>query len=148
MQVLCLDSFFRLLDLHKLTRACIFLEARMNKQRSDLPASNSVENLQSFTSARVAVADEIGSFLKARLSIILIGERPGLSAADSLSVYITYHPAPGTTDESRNCVSNIRPEGLPFSAAAEKIAYLVNKALKRQISGVILKDESDLMLGE
>lgn len=94
---------------------------------------------------RVAIADDIGVHLKAKLSLILIGERPGLSSADSMGCYITYNPKSGLTDESRNCVSNIRPHGLTFKSASKKIFYLIQQAFRHKLSGVGLKDNAGLL---
>jgi ethanolamine ammonia-lyase small subunit len=95
--------------------------------------------------ARVALGDEIGYSLPARLTLLFIGERPGLSSPNSLGLYLTYDPRPGTTDEARNCLSNIRPEGLSYALAAGKAFYLVQQALQRKLTGVGLKDEMDLL---
>lgn len=90
---------------------------------------------------RVAIGDEIASALHATIVVVLIGERPGLSSADSMGAYLTYAPAIGITDERRNCISNIRPEGLPYQLAVEKMMYLLMKMNTLHISGVALKDD-------
>jgi ethanolamine ammonia-lyase small subunit len=95
---------------------------------------------------RVAVGDMIGAAMKARLVLVLIGERPGLSASDSVGAYLTYDPQPGRHDAERNCVSNIRTAGLSPAVAAAKLAWLIQAAIARKLTGVKLKDESGTQL--
>jgi ethanolamine ammonia-lyase small subunit len=95
---------------------------------------------------RVALGDEVGALLGARLVLVLIGERPGLTSPDSLGAYVTMGPAVGRTDADRNCVSNIRPEGMALPEAARRIGWLIDQAMARGISGVALKDDSDRVL--
>lgn len=93
--------------------------------------------------SRVALGDDIGECIQAKAVAILIGERPGLSSPDSLSVYMTWGPHTRRLESERNCISNIRPEGLDYPLAAFKLAWLLEQSFQRRLSGVQLKDESD-----
>jgi ethanolamine ammonia-lyase small subunit len=95
---------------------------------------------------RVALGDAIGAALSARMVAVLIGERPGLSTADSLGIYLTHDPRPGRDDSQRNCISNIHAGGLSADAAAVKLAWLIEAAFARSLTGVGLKDESDRLI--
>lgn len=98
--------------------------------------------------ARVALADEVGECLGARLAVSLIGERPGLSAADSLGIYLTYGPRVGRKDAERNCISNVRRGGLAHAEAAALLVRLAGTALQRGLSGVDLKDDRQIIAQE
>ena len=89
--------------------------------------------------ARVKLQDEVGVLLGVRHTLVLLGERPGLGSPDSLGAYLTYQPGPEKTDADRNCVSNIRPEGLPPVEAGVRLAQLLLESAKRRCSGVALK---------
>ena len=91
---------------------------------------------------RVAIGDEIGHILRARMTVLLIGERPGLSAPDSLGVYLTSDPRPGRSDAERNCISNIRQEGLSYEQATRRIAFYIEAARRAGGTGFALKDDS------
>jgi ethanolamine ammonia-lyase small subunit len=96
---------------------------------------------------RVAIGDEIGLALGAELAVVLIGERPGLSSPDSLGAYITWQPRPGRTDAERNCISNIRAEGLGYKEAASQLASFLVAARRGKLTGVALKVESMQLSG-
>lgn len=96
---------------------------------------------------RVAIGDEIGSALGAQMAVVLIGERPGLSSPDSLGVYSTWEPRPGRTDAERNCISNIRAEGLSYAQAAAELGCILTEARRQRVTGVALKDRRALQDG-
>ena len=97
---------------------------------------------------RVAIGDDVAEALGAQLSIVLIGERPGLSAADSVGIYLTFAPRVGvSTDSDRNCMSNIRPGGLPLEDAALRLAWLVTQARARGLTGIALKEDAPDLRG-
>lgn len=100
------------------------------------------------TQSRVALGDAVAERLGARLCVVLIGERPGLSAANSLGAYLTWHPGVGHRDAERNCVSNIHADGLPIAAAADLITWLMREATRRKLTGVGLKDDRALLDAE
>lgn len=97
---------------------------------------------------RVAIGDEIGEALGARLVVVLIGERPGLTSPDSLGIYLTWDPRPGRTDAQRNCISNVRTEGIAYDLAAHKLHFLMTASRTRRLSGVELKEDAALGLPE
>ena len=98
------------------------------------------------TQGRVAVGDEVGELLGARAVLVLVGERPGLSAPDSMGLYLSWAPSVGLTDAQRNCISNVRPDGLSVTEATYKLHYLLRESRRRQLTGVDLKDETGTVL--
>jgi ethanolamine ammonia-lyase small subunit len=116
----------------------------LEAMRPLLPDAWSVGPVVIAEQGRVAIGDEIGELLRARMTVVLIGERPGLSSPDSLGIYLTFAPRLGRGDAERNCVSNVRPEGLSYDAAAKRVIWLLNEASRNQLSGVGLKDHSEL----
>lgn len=94
---------------------------------------------------RVAIGDEIGALLGALLVAVFIGERPGLTSPDSLGIYLTWDPRPGRTDAERNCLSNIRAEGLAYAVAAHRLHFLMTAARRRKLSGIALKEQAALL---
>lgn len=106
------------------------------------PAAVSMAPVVIVRQGRVAVGDEVAQLLGVQLVVVMIGERPGLSSPDSMGLYLTWQPRVGTTDERRNCISNVRPAGLDLAGAARKLHYLVGEARRRGLSGVALKDDS------
>lgn len=113
------------------------LNAKLNTEKLRVAPLAIVEQ------GRVAIGDEVGEALHAEIVIVLIGERPGLSSPDSMGIYLTYRPRAGRTDAERNCISNIRREGLSYEVAAHKLHYLIREARSLRLSGVGLKDEAD-----
>lgn len=109
-----------------------------------LPIEWSANHVVIASQARVAIGDEIGQALNAKMVAMLIGERPGLSSPDSLGIYLTFNPKVGLSDADRNCISNVRPEGLQYATAAKKLVWLAREAMRLKVTGVSLKDESDV----
>ena len=116
--------------------------------RPHLPPGTRFAPVVIASQARVALADEVAEIFGAALSVMLIGERPGLSSPDSLGIYLTHAPRKGRHDAERNCISNVRPAGLAHDAAAFKLAWLMREALRLGATGIALKDESDLAVLE
>jgi ethanolamine ammonia-lyase small subunit len=144
-------------DLQPLPHLCIVLAdglSALATERHALPLLDALLRLLNDSSAisaivvaeqaRVALGDEIGAALRAEATVMLIGERPGLSAPDSLGAYITWSPRPGRTDAERNCVSNIRIEGLDYTAAAEKIAWYLREGRRLGMTGVRIRENDSM----
>lgn len=124
--------------------AAPMLQSMLQAIQQAMPSEWKLGPVAIASQARVALADEVGELMNARMVILLIGERPGLSSPDSLGLYLTYQPKVGCSDADRNCISNVRPEGLNYEAAAKKLMWLAQEAMRLKVSGVALKDESDV----
>jgi ethanolamine ammonia-lyase small subunit len=121
--------------------AAIFIKKLTEVLRTDTQDWN-ITPITIVQQGRVAIGDEVGEILNSKTSIVLIGERPGLSSPDSMGLYLTYNPKVGLTDESRNCISNIRIEGLSYEEAIKKTMYLLKESRRLELSGVNLKDRT------
>lgn len=122
--------------------AAPLLCATLARLQADVSRPWSVAPIALVAQGRVAVGDEVAEVLRARMVVVLIGERPGLSSPDSMGLYIAWAPKVGLNDAQRNCISNIRPAGLPVEAAADKLVYLMQQARALGLTGIGLKDES------
>ncbi|WP_026959323.1 MULTISPECIES: ethanolamine ammonia-lyase subunit EutC [Aliagarivorans] len=118
------------------------IERLVEKLSGDDAHTWSLAPITIVTQGRVAVGDDVGECLNAKITLIMIGERPGLTSPDSMGIYLTWAPKRGAKDSSRNCISNIRPEGLPYEEAAHKAHYLLSESMKLQLTGIGLKDRS------
>ncbi len=125
------------------TSAVALVAATLARLRADTSQAWTVAPIAVVEQGRVAVGDEVGQRLLARAVVVVLGERPGLSSPDSLGLYLSWAPKPGLQDASRNCISNVRPAGLPVDAAAAKLHYLLTASRLRQLTGVGLKDDSE-----
>ncbi len=126
--------------------AAPFIHALLQRLGQDAHDNWTLAPTTIVTQGRVAIGDEVGQLLGARTVVVLVGERPGLSAPDSMGLYLTWAPQVGLTDAARNCISNVRPEGLSYSEAAYKLHMLLRESRKRQLSGVDVKDETEAVL--
>lgn len=124
------------------------LAAVLARLRADTAKTWTIAPVALVVQGRVAVGDEVGHALRARVVVLLIGERPGLSSPDSLGVYLSWEPRAGLNDAQRNCISNVRPAGLAIEAAAAKLHYLLSRSFALQLSGIGLKDDDDPSLAE
>jgi len=120
-----------------------FLEIIIQQLKEDSHQQWKIAPICVVEQGRVAVGDDVAEALNAKQVVLLIGERPGLSSPDSMGAYLTWNAQRGMEDSQRNCISNIRPEGLQYQAAAHKITYLLTESRKRMLSGVELKDRSE-----
>lgn len=120
-----------------------FLEILISRLNEDTHKQWKIAPLCIAQQGRVAIGDDVGETLKAKQVIILIGERPGLSSPDSMGLYLTWNAQRGMDDSFRNCISNIRPAGLQYEAAAHRCHYLLNESQRRKLSGINLKDCSE-----
>lgn len=123
--------------------AVALVSALLARLRADAAPGWTVAPVAVVEQGRVAIGDEAGEGLLARAVVVMIGERPGLSSPDSLGLYLTWAPTIGLTDARRNCISNVRPAGLPVEAAAAKLHQLLVQARQLGLSGVDLKDDRD-----
>jgi len=119
-----------------------FLTALLAQLETSQPAWT-LSPLTIVEQGRVAIGDDIAQALNAQMVVVLIGERPGLSSPDSLGIYLTWQPKRGCDDAKRNCISNVRPEGLAPEKAATRCLYLMESARAKQLTGVGLKDRSE-----